>query len=241
MGEYCNVFKRYEKKYLLNADQYEALLSYISSHLEPDVFPQSRIGSIYYDTPDHLLIRRSLEKPVYKEKLRLRAYCVPGPEDMVFVEMKKKYKGVVYKRRVLLSYRDACAFLQSRIVPEARNMQIVRELLVFLEQHSGIAPSMFIGANRLSYRGLTTPDLRITFDCDIRWRDEILDLSRGDWGAPLLAPGECLMEIKIPDAMPLWLVEALSAVKAYPASYSKYGSAYMCTIKPGKKEIIPCA
>jgi len=179
------VFERFEKKYLLDQARYEALLPLLLPHMEADVFPESRIGSIYYDTKTCLLIRKSLEKPLFKEKLRLRAYSLPAEDTRVFLEMKRKYKGLGYKRRAALPYGKALRFLAGEAIPEA-DSQIFRELRSFLSRYPDLRPCMFIGSDRLSYRGQERKDLRITLDRNIRYRREDPYLHLGFHGAPLL-------------------------------------------------------
>jgi hypothetical protein len=224
MNETKLTFKRFEKKYLLSAEQYAALWERLASYLEPDEYPESTVCSIYYDTADYRLIRHSIEGPVYKEKLRLRSYGVPGPEDTVFVELKKKYKGVVYKRRVGMPEAEAAAWLDLGRAP-AEDSQMIREISWFLQSVRPL-PRVFLACDRLAWRAKEEEELRITFDRDIRWREEELDLCAGDRGEPLLEPGQVLMEIKIPGAAPLWLARLLSELSLFPCSFSKYGTCY---------------
>ena len=224
MSETIYTFKRTEKKYLLSAEQYDALWARMQTHLEPDEYPVSTVCSIYYDTDDFRLIRHSLDGPVYKEKLRLRSYNVPGPEDTVFVELKKKFKGVVYKRRVSMSAREASAWLD-RGQPPAEDSQMTREISWFLKSVEPAA-KVYLACDRLAFRDREEPELRITFDRNIRWRETELELSAGDRGEPLLAPGQVLMEIKAPQAAPLWLAHLLSELALFPTSFSKYGTCY---------------
>lgn len=224
MSETIYTFKRTEKKYLLSAEQYGALWERMQAHLEPDEYPVSTVCSIYYDTDDYRLIRHSLDAPVYKEKLRLRSYNVPGPEDTVFVELKKKFKGVVYKRRVSMSAREAAAWLNGE-QPPAEDSQMTREISWFLQSVEPGA-KVYLACDRLAFRDREAPELRITFDRNIRWRETELDLCAGDRGEPLLAPGQVLMEIKTPEAAPLWLAHLLSELSLFPTSFSKYGTCY---------------
>ena len=224
MGETKLTFKRYEKKYLLPAETYEELFRQLAVYIVPDEYPHSSVCSLYYDCDDYLLIRRSLEGPVYKEKLRLRSYKVPRPEDPVFVELKKKYKGIVYKRRISMGAAAAADWLAGRGAPP-EDSQMAREIAWFLESYHP-RPRAFIACDRWAWRAKDDPELRITFDKYLRWRDWDLDLCAGDQGEPLLPAGSVLMEIKIPGAAPLWLVHILSRLQVYPRSFSKYGTCY---------------
>ena len=221
---YQAVFKRKEIKYLLSEKQYQALMRILSDRIIPDEFPTSAISNLYYDTPDFRLIRTSLQKPKYKEKLRLRCYKVPNADTQAFLEIKKKVAGIVYKRRESLPYRKAVNYLAGKA--PGGDSQIFRELDWMLTSYRNLAPAMFLSYDRVSFQGKEDPSVRLTFDRNILWRTTALDLSAGTWGEALLQPGERLMEIKISNAMPLWLADALSRCRIYPVSFSKYGKAY---------------
>ena len=217
-------FKRYEKKYLLTPEQYEAFMAVASQHIVPDAFHKSLVCSVYYDTDDYELIRRSLSKPVYKEKLRVRSYGVPGEDSPVFVELKKKYKGVVYKRRVQTTCLRAEKWIAGE-EPAPADTQITREIDRFIAVNQ-ISPKAFIGSERVSWQDKDDPELRFTFDHVIKWRTDRLSLTEGYFGEDLLHDGSVLMEIKIPSAAPLWLAELLSREKIFPRGFSKYGTCY---------------
>ena len=224
------VFKRIEKKYMLTRPQREALLQAFQGHMRRDEFGRHTICNLYLDTDDYALTRRSIEKPVYKEKLRLRAYGVPGPGDTVFLELKKKYKGVVHKRRMELTCQCAMDWLLRGKHPDA-DTQIARELDYALRLYRP-QPKVYLCYDREAYFCPDNPDLRITLDENIRFRTAQIDLTRGAWGTSTLPEGATLMEIKIPGAMPLWLAGALSAQRVYPCSYSKVGTVYENYIQP---------
>lgn len=223
MDSYQAVFKRKEVKYLLDVDQLAALMPILEAHMVPDAFPHSSISNLYYDTPDFRMIRRSLEKPQYKEKLRLRSYGTPGDSSQVFPEIKKKAQGIVYKRRVSLPYTQAMDYLAGD--GPRQSGQIFRELDWMLFAYQNLEPRVFLSYERDSWAA-RQGDLRLTLDRDILWRTHGLDLRQGPWGDTLLAPGQTLMEVKIPGATPLWLSGALSRLGIFPVSYSKYGRVY---------------
>ena len=217
-------FKRNEKKYLLSAERYEALWAELSPRLVPDEYFRSTVCSVYYDSDNYELIRRSIEAPVYKEKLRVRSYGVPAPDGTAFVELKKKFKGTVYKRRVQTTAERAEAWLSGRS-PAPEDGQVCREIDWFLRTHEPM-PKIFIACDREAYVADGAPELRFTFDRDIRWRDSELSLCAGTHGTPLLGDGQVLMEIKIPAAAPLWLAGLLSRLEVFPTGFSKYGNCY---------------
>ncbi|SEL08172.1 polyphosphate polymerase domain-containing protein [Ruminococcus albus] len=225
MGAIQEIFKRVEKKYIVTDEQQEELVRAMTGRAAADNYGLTTICNIYYDTPDHQLIRTSMEKPVYKEKLRIRSYGVPDKDSKVFVELKKKYKGVVYKRRVDMSLIDSYEFVNFGVNP-GKNPQIEKEIEYFLKYYRDIAPAMYLSYDRIAFAGVDNPDLRITFDGNITYREDEVRLEKGVWGDKLLDPHTRIMEIKIPGAMPLWLSRLLDDMKIYPGSFSKYGEAY---------------
>jgi len=235
MSQLEGIFERYETKYLLSEKKYKMLKQRLQDKLSIDNFGRTTICNIYFDTPEHLLIRTSLEKPIYKEKLRLRSYGTPSTGDTVFVELKKKYKGIVYKRRVKMELTVAEEYLYD-LEPVSQPSQITREIDWFLNFYKNIAPEMYISYNRIAMYGVEDPELRVTFDSNILWREEELWLECGVWGNPLLEESCRLMEIKIPGTMPLWLSHILDDLDIYPISFSKYGNAYMQSERQKKNE-----
>lgn len=235
-------FKRYEKKYMLTPEQYRAMILGMAFHMRPDEHPRYTIGNVYFDTADYALIRTSLEKPEYKEKLRVRSYGVPGDDGLAFVEIKKKFDGVVYKRRVTMTAREADAWLCGGRPP--RDSQISREIDWFMQFYQPV-PAVYIAYDREAYAGIENSELRITFDRNLRWRDYDVDLRAGDHGNPILGDDQILMEIKIPGTAPLWLAHLLSENHIVSTSFSKYGAYYKQAVltpytrtEPGKKRFI---
>lgn len=241
--QFC--FKRYEKKYMLTPYQLARIMEGIKDRMRADEFGRYTLCNIYYDTDDFRLIRASLEKPVYKEKLRMRSYGVPGSQDEVFVELKKKFDSVVYKRRTAMKAADAVSYIHDGIVPE-REDQICREIDWFMGAYRP-KPKVFIAYDRTAFAGKEDSELRLTFDTNLRWRDRDLDLRAGDYGEALLASGQILMEVKIPGTAPAWLARLLSETGVFPVSFSKYGTCYRQNIlgrgRPGgiRKEVHACA
>lgn len=220
-------FKRYEKKYFVTSEQKDRLLFSLKDELSPDEYGQYTVCNIYYDTDDWQVISASCEKPDYKEKLRVRSYGVPDPGGSVFVELKKKCSGIVYKRRVtaktdavtdLLARRDLCG------------TQIENEIMWFQKMHR-TSPHAFIGYDRTAFAG--KDGLRITFDSNMRFRTDNLDLTSGDGGKPLIYGNSVLMEVKFMGACPLKLSHILSDLGIYPVSFSKYGTFYKTKVLKG--------
>ena len=221
------VFERTEKKYIITLNQRKKLLDAIRDHIREDEYGESTICSLYFDTDSYRMIRTSMEKPVYKEKLRLRSYSTPKHDSNVFLELKKKYNGVVYKRRRTLKYDTAMEYINSGELPD--DSQIMHEIDWAMKYYDGLKPKMFIAYDRTAYYCKTDRDLRITFDRNVRFRSTDLDLAKGSFGEVILDRQSCIMEIKALKSMPLWLTETLDSLGVFPGSFSKYGTAYKIT------------
>ena len=226
-------FRRYEFKYLMDFRQRQAVLAAMAPHMVPDEYSHSSIRNLYLDTPDYRLIRRSLEKPAYKEKLRVRSYGQAGEQDPVFVELKKKYLSVVYKRRISIPQNQAMACMNG--TQPWQNSQIGRELAYTMDFYQFLRPAVFLSYERDSFRGVEDEELRVTFDTEIRYRQEELTLHSDTWGTPILPPGQVLMELKVAGGLPLWMAHVLSEQGLFKTSFSKYGAAYQDIMINGQK------
>lgn len=219
------VFKRYEKKYMLNAEQEKAFLKAIEGKMKMDEYGEHTICNIYFDNDSFDLVRLSMDHPLYKEKLRMRTYGVPeNGEHTAFVEIKKKYKSVVYKRRISLKLQEAEDYLYRGMRP-SKESQILREI-DWLIKRTDVKPKVFLSYRRRAFYGLENKDFRMTIDRAITCRSEDLSLRSGVYGREILPEGASLLEIKIPGIMPLWMSTILAELKIYPASFSKYGTYY---------------
>lgn len=228
---YQRFFKRYELKYLLSRDQKERILRAMEPWMALDGYGRTTIRSLYFDTGDYRLIRRSMEKPAYKEKLRVRSYQKAAPDSPVFLELKKKYGGVVYKRRLSLPEQDAMAWVTGER-PCRENSQIAREIDYFLRYYQHLRPAALLCYEREAYFCKDGSDFRVTFDDNIRCRREALSLGAETWGTPILEPDRVLMELKCAGGIPLWMVRALSREGIYQTSFSKYAAAYRLLVFP---------
>lgn len=233
------VFNRYEKKFIIDDDTCNMLKEEFSKYMEADSHSRDgaiyTISNIYYDTPDNELIRRSIEKPVYKEKLRLRSYGTVPLDAKVFLEIKKKYNGLVNKRRTKILLSDAYRFIESKHftngdgsldIPDFMNRQILKELTFFLERYENLEPALYLAYDRCAMFGINDKDLRVTFDKNIITRRYDLGLHYGNYGDKLLEDGKWIMEIKVNHTMPMWMVELLSKHEIRSTSFSKYGTEY---------------
>ncbi len=223
--KYQNTFKRYEIKYILTTSQKETVLAAMNSYMRLDKYGRTTIRNIYFDTNNWRLIRRSVEKPVYKEKLRVRSYGLATPDSNVFVELKKKYKSVVYKRRLVL---PECAVMDAFTgsSPLPVQSQIGDEIQYFREYYGELKPRVFLSYEREAYYSLDSSDFRITFDDNILYRTSDLSLCVPPGGKAMLREELVLMEVKTSSAIPLWLTHTLTENRIFKTSFSKYGTAY---------------
>lgn len=232
------VFERLEKKYRLNQAQYEMIRFQLRKWMREDAFGAYAVHNLYYDTADYALIRHSIDKPLYKEKLRLRTYGAAEEGRPIFLELKKKFQGVVYKRRIKLAPAQADSFLLDGRLPIGDDANH-KEIECFLRRYD-LSPRVYLGYDRIALAGIETPSLRITFDTRIRFLQEDLRLN-ANGGTLLMEPGQALMEIKSIGPYPLWLSRMLSQLLIFPTSFSKYGQCYQAHLahRPaaGRREI----
>ena len=225
------VFKRYELKYMLTLEQKAKVLAAMEPYMKLDKYGRTTIRNIYYDTDTYLLIRRSIEKPTYKEKLRIRSYSRANRDSTVFVELKKKYKSVVYKRRISLPEEEAMEWISGERHCH-KHTQIANEIDYFLDYYKTLHPAVFLSYEREAFYARDGSDFRVTFDDNILCRQEDLSLESEVYGTPVLPKGKVLMEIKCSGGIPLWMVHVLSEEHIYKTSFSKYGTAYRTMIFP---------
>lgn len=218
------VMKRYELKYLLSRTQTDNLRQRLKGHMEVDQYGKTSIASLYYDTPTYRLIRTSVEKPEFKEKIRLRSYGIATEESPVYLELKRKAYGIVYKRRVETTIPLVRKFLSGEGDICAAG-QINREITVFRDYYETLVPACLIIYDRTAYYE-PGGDLRLTIDENPRYRADDLTLTKSMDGIPLLGEGWTILEIKVQEAMPLWLTDILSSERIMKGSFSKYGEAY---------------
>ena len=218
-------FERHEKKFLLTQTQYERFMESAQPFLQQCEYFESVIQSVYFDTDSDTLIRRSMEKPLYKEKLRVRKYLGTEKDPLVYIELKKKYKGIGYKRRTVADWHDIlnnglqnCAYASE---------QIGKEIRIFDSMYPGLHPRMKIKTSRRSYTDKEDPNIRITFDFDVSYSPVDLDILEFRDGEPLLPAGTVILEIKAPGNLPLRYTQILTREKIYRRPFSKYATA--CT------------
>lgn len=217
------VMKRYELKYYLNQAQLRYFMSQINNYMKVDKYGLTSIASLYFDTPDCRLINKSIEKPNYKEKLRLRSYGLAKENSPTFLEIKRKCDGFVYKRRIALLEDEANALIVNKESNDKE--QISRELEAFMNNYPKLEPKYLIIYDRLAYYQ-DNSDLRITIDMNPRYRVNDLNLHTSMVGKPLLEESGAILEIKVQHSIPIWLTHILTEGKIFQTSFSKVGAAH---------------
>lgn len=226
MKDYIKVFKRVEQKYMLTGNDFEKLMQVLESKMEKNKYFESKILNIYFDTDNFDIATKTIEKTKYKEKLRLRSYSVPKSDDEnVFFELKRKCNSVVSKRRVTMKLNEFEEYIKYGKLFETENMQILKEI-DYTKNMKNLKPKMMVAYDRLSYYLKGDENTRITFDFDLRYRDEMLDLKMGDAGHKFFENNIIIMEVKTLGSMPIWFVKLMNELKIYPTSFSKYGEIY---------------
>ena len=235
------VFNRHESKFLIDRSIYKEIEDRLLKYMDLDEYNKEHefytISNIYFDTKENQLIRNSVSKPKYKEKLRLRCYGVPTAEEKVYLEIKKKVCGVVNKRRSKLKLIEASDFVATGKKPEIKdymNKQVLNEIEYILKIYD-LEPKLYLAYDRKAFFSKVNRDLRITFDSNVRTRRYDLKLESGDYGEKQLEKDKLLMEVKAENNMPLWLSNLLSEYKIYRTSYSKYGKEYEALLLNDRK------
>ena len=231
-------FKRNELKFKVNKEAFECITNEVENHMKLDKYCEKNgaymIYNIYFDTLNNDIIRKSITKPYYKEKLRLRSYKNPAEkDDIVFLELKKKIDGTVAKRRATMTYGETIHFIENRVYPSNKSyidMQVLHEISDFLDRYK-VHLKVYISYERIAYYGKENRDFRVTFDKNILTRRNEVNFISGDYGRELLDKDEYLMEVKVIGALPLWFVHLLSELKVYRTSFSKYGEEYKNFLK----------
>ena len=221
----ADIFRRVEKKYIINSQQYLNLLPEILKYMEEDQYGKSVICNIYFDTENYDLIRRSIEKTFFKEKVRLRSYNTPNMDSNVYLEIKRKINNVVGKRRIKISLQDFYNFISKSNSLTNVNAQIKRELDYIFDYYK-LEPKMYISYERVALYQNENRDFRVTFDSNILARTYDLKLELGNYGVNILDRNNYIMEIKTLGTIPMWFVKLINELRIKPGKFSKYGESY---------------
>lgn len=227
---------RTEKKYLADRSVIDSFIAGISPHMAEDLYFRQRIHNVYFDNDNNEVIRHSLEKQEFKEKLRLRGYEIKGRLcPYVYLELKKKFKGVVYKRRLMLPPEEGRKVLsgtREEVYALLGESPVGQEIRAYMER-TGCYPKQYLSYERFSYRGKDDGELRITIDTGLKSRESSLSLGAAAEDESYWEEQKYIIEIKATSGMPLWLVHLLTSLGLYPVSFSKYGKIYLKKLSEG--------
>ncbi len=212
-----NRFQRYEKKFHLHKETYQSMLEELHGHIVEDDYHSYTISNVYYDNEDNKIIRHSISKPVFKQKLRIRSY----DNENLFFEIKKKYRSQVFKRRVVIKADD----YYNNDFSKVADKQTLSEIEYFIEYHK-VFPKVALKYSRVAYKGIEDENLRITFDSQLKYSTTNLDIRQKDNTLKDELDGSYIMEIKVEGAVPVWLSMILDKLKIYSTPFSKYGYCY---------------
>lgn len=218
-------FRRVEKKYIIDKEQYKLIIEGIKDKMELDPNGKSTICNLYFDTSDYYLIRHSLERPLYKDKVRIRSYNLADLDSKVFLEVKKKYDGVVSKRRIKATLREVYDYLNGKTNIPQYDTQVGKEIDYYFKYYN-LHPTIYVTYDREPFYCKKDKGFRITFDTNIQARDYDLVLNKGIYGTKIFDDNKILMEIKTLGGIPLWFVELMTKYKIKRGRFSKYGTAY---------------
>ena len=227
-------FRRSEQKYILSKEQLNEIKKMLKDVFIEDEHGESTICNLYFDTEQYNLIMNSIDKPKYKDKIRLRSYNIPNLNSNIYLEIKRKYNGVTGKRRIQMNIDDYYEFINN-IENQKNNSQVKKELKYYFKLYN-LKPSMFLSYDRMAFYYKENRDFRITIDKNILARDFDLEIDKGIYGTRILEEDKYIMEIKTLGVLPMWFVQYLNKLKIYPQSFSKYGEAYKKIILNIKKE-----
>ena len=231
-----NIFRRVEQKYLITSEQYNALMEALGDKLVKDEYFYNDIYNLYLDAPDHRLIIQSIEKPMYKEKFRVRSYGLAENEDSkVYLEIKKKFGGTSHKRRISMTLGEFYKYMEKGNRPKNANPITLAELDYDFEKYN-LQPSILINYERYSYYFRGNKDLRVTFDHNVKYRVKKPDLTNGDDMHHIIDKDMYIMEIKSLDSLPIKLSQLLAKLKIYPRGFSKPKNAYLKSLERAKQK-----
>lgn len=240
----ATTFNRYEKKYMIKKSLKDTILKELQEHIKQDDHQTSSyytICNIYYDTIDDEIIKRSISKPVFKEKLRLRSYLQEGQSSLLFLEIKKKVNGFVNKRRTLITQEEANMLIMKKVMPirkEYHNLQVLNEIYYYVRDKE-LIPKISISYDREAYFSIENPDFRLTFDDNITSRRDHVNLGRTNTDQEILED-YVLMELKTSTSIPLWMTQVLSKYQLYGNSFSKYGTEFYNYLINNRKDDEKC-
>ncbi|PAV30485.1 VTC domain-containing protein [Virgibacillus profundi] len=222
------IFRRREQKYLITKEQYQELIMQIAPYMRSDKFGidgRYTVSTLYFESSDHKIYFETKNKLKYRQKLRLRVYNDTDLNSTAFFEVKQKHKKVVNKRRMLIPLHEAYRYLDEKEDSldyyETSNPQVLKEIDYFRKLYQ-LDPEMVVSYDRHALHCTDDPDLRITFDLNLRCRKDNLLLEHGPHGVNFIDDDLVVLEVKVNDSVPLWLTRILQNINCEQRSASKF-------------------
>lgn len=230
-------FNRFELKYIIPVTVRDALRRDLELNMQPDAHGDAdgsyRVTSLYYDTADLACFRAKVEGIKYRRKLRVRIYSEHADEasDTAMVEIKQRINRTVQKRRVAVTLERAYALCTgSNVAPWAdRDDASVASEIEFLVRNLRLEPTCVISYLRQAFVGSRYESgLRITFDQRLSCRGPEALLGSGLPSHAFMDPSWLVMEVKVNDAVPLWVARMLARNQCSLRRISKYCTGLAC-------------
>lgn len=232
-------FKRIETKYIVDKETFVLLEKDLQKHMVSDEFATSTITNIYFDNEDFDMIQDSIAKKNGREKIRMRIYdAQPSASSQAFLEIKKKENKIGYKYRLTSNPLSVTNYIEKGVIDQTITDEMVTsELERLRERYGTIKPMMYIYYDRVSYKGIEDKKIRLTIDKNLLYRHYDVAATEGKFGEALLDPNKVIMEIKVPEQLPDWLLALLEKYQLEKQSFSKYGNAYKLAHQMSGEEV----
>jgi VTC domain len=223
-------FNRYELKYVVKVDKLANIRRSLEGRLEPDRFATNGkyvLTSLYYDSPDLVCFWAKVDGESRRRKVRIRVYESREPlnlESPVYVEIKQRVNRTTQKRRLKATYGEALQLCSGvRLDRDDVRDQRVADEVFDLAHRFDLRPTAITSYQREAWEGgWMDRGVRVTFDTDLRSRTSQLDLSSRTAGTTLMPPGLAIVEIKVNERVPGWLVRTVAMHDMRVETISKY-------------------
>lgn len=224
-------FKRKESKYIVDKKVFALLELDLKKYMVADDYAQSTITNIYFDNDRFEMIQDAIAKKYGREKVRMRVYDTnPSENSQAFLEIKQKENKIGFKYRLTSTPLAVMNYVEKGLVDQTiTDEKVTSKLLALRERYGTIKPKMYISYDRVSFKGKEDKKVRVTVDQHLLYRADYVDMKKGKFGNHLLDPNKLIMEVKVPEEQPIWLVELLEKYQIEKQSFSKYGNAYRLT------------
>lgn len=221
-------FRRKESKYIVDKAVFAQLETELKTYMVADEYANSTITNIYFDNEQFEMIQDAIDKKYGREKVRMRVYdAQPSKNSQAFLEIKKKENKIGFKYRLTSTPLAVMEYVEKGLADQTMaDEKVMSELATLKKRYGSIKPKMYIYYDRVSFKGKEDQKVRVTVDQNLLYRADHIDVERGRFGKALLDPDKVILEIKVAEEQPTWLVDLLEKYQIQKQSFSKYGNAY---------------